>query len=122
MTSELKIEPKTELDTTEFKLTETLEIWLELLELTIELEKLDNSVLDTEVCEFCLVKLKIIALPDTTKIEVIIAKMILSLFDIELVKNFGFFVIYPFLCQHSQTYTQKCFESKDLLLNKKWLV
>ena len=27
--------------------------------------------------------------------------------------------IYPNLCQHSQTYTQNCFESKDLLLSEK---
>ena len=68
---------------TEFELTETLEAWLETLELTVELE-LDDSILDTGVCEFRLVELKMIALPDMTKIEVMTAKMILSLFDIEL--------------------------------------
>ena len=67
-------------DTTEPELTETLETWLEL---TVELE-LNESILDTGVCEFRLWELKIIALPDTTRIEVITARMILSLFDIEL--------------------------------------
>ena len=67
---------------TEFELTETLEAWLETLELTVELE-LDDSILDTGVCEFRLVELKMITLPDMINIEVMTARMILSLFDIE---------------------------------------
>ena len=74
---------ETELDSTELELIETLETWLELLKLTVELE-LDDSILDAGVCEFLLWELKMIALPDKTKIEVMTARMILSLFDIEL--------------------------------------
>ena len=81
--SELGVEIKLELDTTEFELTEKLETWLELLELTIDELELNDSTLDIWVCEFRLVELKMIALLDKTKIEVIIARMILSLFDIE---------------------------------------
>ena len=72
-----------ELDSTEFELIEILETWLELIELTVELElELDNSVLD--IALFRLVELKMIALLDMINTEVIMTKMILSLFDIEL--------------------------------------
>ena len=84
--SELGTEIELELDSTETELIEILETWLELLELTVELEldELDDSILAIWVCEFLLWELKMIALPDMINTEVIIAKMILSLFDIEL--------------------------------------
>ena len=86
-TAELGIETELELDSTEFELIETLETWLEITELTVELElELDNSVLD--ICEFLLWELKMIALPDMINTEVIIARMILSLFDIEWFESF----------------------------------